>query len=91
MYLWAFGYFFLLMIPYANVAAWLILAISGNYLYYRFVKGKILRVKASQSSGDIGETLSEIGGVNKWVPVVAVIVTITAFFMFLLGLILSAC
>jgi hypothetical protein len=91
MYLWAFVYFFLLIIPYANLAVWFTLAISGNYLYYRFVKGKILRVKTLQPSGDIVKTLSELGGVNKWVPVVGIIVSIVAFFMFLLGLILSAC
>jgi hypothetical protein len=91
MYLWAVVYFLVLIIPYANIAAWFTLAISGNYLYYRFVKGKILRVKTSQPSGDIAKTLSEIGGVNKWVPVVGIMVSIAAFFMFLLGLILSAC
>jgi len=34
--LWAFVYFILLFIPYANVAAWITLAVSGNYLYYRY-------------------------------------------------------
>ncbi len=91
MYLWAFVYFILLVIPYANVAAWFTVAVSGNYLYYRFVKGKILRVKTSQPSGDIVKTLSELGGVNKWVPVVGIIASIAAVIMFLLGLILSAC
>ena len=91
MYLWAFVYFILLMIPYVNVGAWITLAISGHYLYYRHAKGKILRVKTLQPSGDILKTLSELGGVNKWVPVVGIIVSTAAFFMFVLGLILSAC
>jgi len=91
MYLWAFVYFILLFIPYANVAAWITLAVSGNYFYYRYAKGKILTVKTLQPSGDILKTLSELGGVNKWVPVVGIIVSIAAFFMFVLGLILSAC
>jgi len=91
MYLWAFVYFILLTIPYANVAAWITLPISGNYLYYRYAKKKILRVKTLQLSGDILKTLSDIGGINKWVPVVGIIVSIAAFFMFVLGLILSAC
>jgi hypothetical protein len=91
MYLWAFAYFILLCIPYINVAAWITLAVSGKYLIYRYSKGKILMVKAMQPSGDILKTLSELGGVNKWVPVVGIIVSISAFFMFLLGLILSAC
>jgi hypothetical protein len=91
MYLWAFVYFILLMIPYANIAAWITLAISGHYLYYRHAKGKILRVKTLQPSGDILKTLSELGGVNKWVPVVGIIVSTAVFFMFVLGLILSAC
>lgn len=91
MYLWAFVFFILLIIPYANVAAWITLPITGNYLYYRYAKGEILRVKTLQSSGDILKTLSELGGINKWVPVVGIIVSTAAFFMFLLGLILSAC
>jgi len=91
MYLWAFVYFILLMIPYARVLVWITLAISGHYLYYRYAKGKILRVKTLQPSGDILKTVSELGGVNKWVPVVGIIVSITAFFMFVSGLILSAC
>jgi hypothetical protein len=44
-----------------------------------------------QPSGDILKTLSELGGVNKWVPVVGIIVSTAVFFMFVLGLILSAC
>jgi len=91
MYLWAFVYFILLIIPYANVLAWITLAISGHYLYYRYAKGKILMVKTLKPSGDILKTLSELGGVNKWVPVVGIIVSIAAFFMFVSGLILSAC
>jgi hypothetical protein len=91
MYLWALGYFIMLIIPYANIAAWITLAISGNYLYYRYVKGEIQRVKMLQPSGDILKILSGLGGVNKWVPVVGIIVSIASFFMFLFGLILSAC
>jgi len=91
MYLWAFVYFILLMIPYANVVAWISLPILGNYLYYKYAKRKILSVKTLQPSGDIFKTLLEIGGINKWVPVVGIIVSIAAFSMFVLGLILSAC
>jgi hypothetical protein len=91
MYLWAFVYFILLFIPYANVAAWITLAVSGNYFYYRYARGEILRVKTLQPSGDILKPLSELGGVNKWVPVFAIVVSAAAFFMFVLGLILSAC
>ena len=87
----AFVYFILLIIPYARVLVWIALPISGHYLYYRHAKGRILRVKTLQPFGDILKTLSELGGVNKWVPVVGIIVSITAFFMFVSGLILSAC
>ncbi len=90
-YLWAFVYFILLFIPYANVAAWITLAVSGNYLYYRYSKETILRIKISKPSEDIIETLSELGGINKWVPVVGIILSMAAFLMFVLGLILSAC
>jgi len=91
MYLWAFVFFILLIIPYANVAAWITLPITGNYLYYRYAKGEILRVKTLQSSGDILKTLSELGGTNNWVPVIGIVVSSVAFLMFILGLILSAC
>lgn len=91
MYRWAFVYFILMFIPYANVAAWITLAISGNYFYFRYAKDKILRVKTLQPSGDILKILSELGGVNKWVPVVGIVMSVAAFFMFVLGLILSAC
>lgn len=67
------------------------LMVGGNYLYYRYSKRKILSVKKLQLSCDILKTLSELGGINKWVPIVGIIVTIAAFFMFLSGLILSAC
>ena len=91
MYLWALAYFILLMIPYANVIAWITFPIFGNYLYYRYAKKEILKVKTLQQSGDILKTLSELGGINKWVPVAGIIVSIAAFLMFVLGLILSAC
>jgi hypothetical protein len=91
MYLWAFVYLILLFIPYANVAAWITLAVSGNFFYYRYAKGEILRVKTAHPSGDILQILSERGGVNKWVPVAAIMVSIVAFFMFIMGMILAAC
>jgi hypothetical protein len=91
MYLWALGYFILLIIPYVNIAAWITLAVSGNYLYYRHAKSEIERVKTLQPSGDILKILSGLGGVNKWVPVAGIIVSVASFFMFLLGLLLSAC
>jgi hypothetical protein len=90
-YLWAFVYLILLFIPYVNVASWITLAVSGNYLYYRYSKETILRIKISEHSEDILKILSERGGINKWVPVVGIIVSMAAFLMFFLGLILSAC
>jgi hypothetical protein len=91
MYLWAFVYLILLFIPYANIAAWITLAVSGNFFYYRYARGEILRAKTLQPSGDILKTLSELGGVNKWVPVIGIVVSTAAFFMLVLGLILAAC
>lgn len=91
MYLWAFVYFILMFIPYLNIAAWITLAVSGNYLYYKYSKAAILKIKMTKPSGDLLETLSELGGKNKWVPVVGIIVSVGAFLMFVLGLILSAC
>lgn len=91
MYLWALVYFIMLAIPYANVAAWITLAIGANYLYYSHAKNKINAAKNAQAVGDLLTILPQLGGVNRWVPVVAVFVTMAAFFLFLLGVILSAC
>ncbi|MFZ5908377.1 MAG: DUF2628 domain-containing protein [Nitrospirota bacterium] len=91
MYLWALVYFILLFVPYANIAAWIALAVSGNYLYYRHARGEITRIKAFQSSGDILQILSELGGTNNWIPVIGIVVTAIVFLMMILGLILSAC
>lgn len=91
MYLWALVCLVMLAIPYSNVAAWIALAIGANYLYYRHAKNKIRAVKNARAIDDILPVLAELGGVNKWVPFLAVVVSVTAFLLFLLGAILSAC
>lgn len=91
MYLWGLAYLIMLAIPYVNVAAWITLAIGGNYLYYRHAKNKIRAAKNMTKGGDILPIVSKRGGVNKWVPVVAIVVSVVASLLFLLGAILSAC
>jgi hypothetical protein len=44
----------------------------------------------SKPSGDLLEALSELGRINKCVPVVGIIVRVKALLMFVLGLFLSA-
>ena len=74
LYLWALIAFILSLIPYINIAAWMAFGITGNYIYYKHAKKKIFEVKAAQPSSGISTTLSQIGGVNKWVASIAIII-----------------
>ena len=92
MYLWAllclmtlliFNVFFLV-----NNLLW---SIASNWLYFRQATAKIREVREFNPQG-YAASLPRLGGVNSWVPWVAVIFTlISCFFLFVvLGLSLSA-
>lgn len=89
LYIWALAYLILMTIPYVNFFIWIACPMVAHYLYYKHAKGKILAFKASPASADILKTLSERGGVHRWVPFAAVLSTVIAFIMFILGSILS--
>jgi len=47
---------------------------TGNYIYYKHAKKKILEVRNLHPSSDVSLYLSQIGDVNRWVWWVAIII-----------------
>ncbi len=79
MYLWALIAFFIAFTPVAFPLTMIGWGIVGNYLYYLHARKKILEYKSRQSQISTALSLSELGGVNRWVWFVGFI-----FFLFLL-------
>lgn len=74
MYLWALVVFAIeIFIPYVGFLTVIVLGVCGNYIYYAHAKKKILELRSIHPTEDISAALSRIGGVNKWVWVVAII------------------
>ena len=90
LYLWALGYFIVMFVPYVNFVAWIAAGIVANYIYYKEAKKKILALRAQNAQGDISVTLAQVGGVNKWVPAVAVIVTLLALILAIVAGLMSS-
>jgi hypothetical protein len=82
MYMWAIIAFALMLMPYLGLAAWIAFGIVGNYLYYQHAKAKILDIKTLHPTGEISAALSQIGGVHRWLPIAATILTILIFLSF---------
>lgn len=76
MYLWAVLSFICLWIPYLNLLAWIGWAVAANDLYYKHMHKKIAELKAFHGP-EYEQYLLTIGGVHGWVPLVAIIVTLT--------------
>jgi hypothetical protein len=56
-----------------------VFGITGNYLYYKYVKGKIIECKAKLQSSDakgIAIALHKTGGVNPWAAILTIVITI---------------
>ena len=73
LYLWALIAFVLELIPFTSPLAAIALAMSGNYLYYKHAKKKIDELKRSRPSSDISSSLAQIGGVNRWVVTLTIV------------------
>ena len=67
LYLWALLAFVLSLIPYFGFLLWVVWGATGNYIYYKNAKKKILRLKTLQPASDLSISLRNIGGVNEWV------------------------
>ncbi len=71
MYLWALAVWILILL-FGNLPfllGMILFGTTGNYIYYRYAKRKILHLKTSQmlsNSHEILVTLKKEGGVNQW-------------------------
>jgi hypothetical protein len=78
-YGWALVVFFLSFVPFLNILLWPVLGFTGNYLYYKHAKKKILKLKATQTFSDstqLSNALRKTGGVNGWAAFVVVVLGI---------------
>ncbi len=83
MYAWSIVAFVLMFIPYLGLASWMALGAVANYLYYQHAKRKILEVRTMDRTEEISVVLSQIGGVHRWLPIAAIILTILLFLLFM--------
>jgi hypothetical protein len=82
LYGWALVVFFLSFVPYLfhkeyyTILLSPVLGLTGNYLYYKHTKKKILNLKTTQTFSDstqMSNALHKIGGVNLWAAIVVVV------------------
>lgn len=76
MYFWSVVSFIVFCIPGINFLLHVGVGIIGNYLYYRYVKEKIVEIRSSQLPQNYNPVLQELGGVNKWVVTLGVVIGI---------------
>jgi len=83
LYLWALLAFVLPIIPflpsYSGLLIMIVWGMTGNYIYYKHAKKKILKLKTDQLSFDLSlmaASLRKIGGVNRWVAYIPAIIAI---------------
>lgn len=81
LYLWALVSFVVALIPYVGFLGMVLWGLTGNYIYYRHVTDKIRALRQIQPHADLKMTLSQIGGVNRWVAVVAVLLVLLVLMM----------
>ncbi len=78
MYLWAGVSFVVGCIPYLGLLAWIGWGIGGNYLYSRHVSAKIAEVSAVTPPDAMPALLAQLGGVNRWVVTVMIVLGVIA-------------
>ncbi|MBA4389935.1 MAG: hypothetical protein C0399_03255 [Syntrophus sp. (in: bacteria)] len=78
LYLWALLVFVLSIIPLVTFPLMIFFGITGNYIYYKHTKKKLLQIKLAPSSSDIQRAvnIAHQGGVNNAVVIVAPILLI---------------
>ena len=84
MYFWALAAFITLLIPYFNLVIMIGWGVAANYLYFRHANNKIDECRSVQGPAFM-QCLYESGGVNGWVPWVAVVVSCGFFTLAVLG------
>lgn len=85
MYLWSVLCFISLCLPYFNLLIIVGWGIAANYLYYKHATDKIAETKTFHGES-YAIYLRDAGGVNTWVPWVALIMTGAIFLLLMLGL-----
>ena len=73
LYLWAFVAFVLTSIPLANLFAIIGFGLGGNYLYFRQASRKIGDLRSALPDANLEITLRHLGGVNRWVMIVGIV------------------
>lgn len=82
MYVLSLVTFVVFLIPGVNVLLHIVAGIIGNYLYYRHAKEKIIEIRSTQSAQNYVPVLQEMGGVNKWVITIGIVISIIMVIMF---------
>ncbi len=75
LYLWFAVYLAVLILTPIGLLAWIGFTLTANYIYYKDAKKKIQTIRAVRP--DVAPIdLAAAGGVNGWVPVVAVLLSL---------------
>lgn len=82
MYVLSLVTFVIFWLPGLNILLHIIAGMTGNYLYYRHVKGNITEARMLQSPQNFYPVLQETGGVNRWVVSLGIIVSILLCLLF---------
>ncbi len=72
-YLWALIAFILAIIPYVNLICMIVWGLTGNYVYYKYAKQKVVELRSIHPTSDISAFLTRLGGVNNWVWTIGII------------------
>jgi len=85
LYVWALVALGLWLIPHLALPAWFVWGTVANYLYFRQAQRKIGEYRSRFNSALPAGTLTEIGGVNRWVWVLAVLFAVMIGAAIILG------
>ena len=85
LYVWALVALGLWLIPHLALPAWFVWGTVANYLYFRQAQRKIGEYRSRLNSALPAGTLTEIGGVNRWVWVLAVLFAVLIIAAIILG------
>ena len=85
LYLWALVAMGLWLIPHLALPVWFVWGAVANYLYFRQAKRKIGEYRSRLNAALPAGTLTEIGGVNRWVWVLAVLFAVMIGAVIILG------
>ena len=73
------------LIPHLALPAWFVWGAVANYLYFRQAKRKIGEYQIRLNTALPAGTLAEIGGVNRWVWILAVLFAVMIGAAIILG------